>query len=159
MTVADGFVDAVLASPLAVSTAVDLIAEMSFGRLVDAAVFTGLIESGPWMGDAPAKIAAAYGQAERRAPIVEAINERFADQLHAPIDRPSQQWFTDGHPWLASRSSLFGRLDEVHGAGEFPISGLWTAARGTRGDGGSLGARDRAGRTVVAAGAARCTGV
>ncbi|MEO6571319.1 MAG: hypothetical protein ABIO83_07200, partial [Ilumatobacteraceae bacterium] len=64
---------------------------------------------------------------ERRAAIAEAIAERFADQLHAPIDRGSQQWFADGHPWLELRPPLFGRFDDVYGAGEFPIAGLWTA--------------------------------
>lgn len=151
----DGFVDAVMASPLgvswlavleaggcgdegwsatspvadpeAVSAAVDLIGEASFGRLVESAVFAAVFESGPWMGDAPAKIAAAYEQAERRAAIAEAINERFGDLLHAPIGRSSQQWFTDGHPWLESLAPLFGRFDDVYGAGEFPIAGLWTA--------------------------------
>ena len=82
MSVVDGFADAVMASPLGVSwlavleagpsgglgrsmispisdpasvaAAVDLIGEMSFGWLVDAAVFAAVMESGPWMGDAPA---------------------------------------------------------------------------------------------------------
>lgn len=152
--VVDGFVDAVLASPLgvswlavleaggsndgrwpatspiadtaAVSAAVDLIGRMSFGRLVESAVFAGVFESGPWMSDAPVKIAAAYEQAERRAPIAEAIAERFGGQLHAPIDHGAQQWFTDGHPWLEERVPLFGGWD-VYGAGEFPLTGLWTA--------------------------------
>jgi hypothetical protein len=153
--VVDGFVDAVLASPLGVSwlavleaggsseegwpatspiadpagvsAAVDLIGEISFGRLVESAVFAGVFESGPWMGDAPVKIAAAYEQAERRAPIAEAIAERFGAQLHSPIDHDAQQWFTDGHPWHAERPPLFGGLDDVYGAGEFPLTGLWTA--------------------------------
>lgn len=148
----DGFVDAVIASPLGVSwlavleavgsggekwpamspiadpavvsAAVDLIGEMSFGRLVESAVFAGVFESGPWMGDAPDKIAAASAQAERRAPIAEAVSERFGEQLHAPIDRDSQQWFTDGDPWLESRAPLFDRFDDVYGAGEFPVGGL-----------------------------------
>lgn len=41
--------------------------------------------------------------------------------------RRLQQWFTDGHPWLESRAPLFGPFGDVYGAGEFPISGLWTA--------------------------------
>jgi len=154
MDAVDGFVDAVMASPLGVSwlavleicrpgeqgwsatspvadpasvaAAVDLIGEMSFGRLVDAAVFAGF-ESSPWMGDAPAKIAAAYRQAERRAPIAEAVAERFGDQLHAPLDHSSQQWFTDGSPYDESLISRFERFDDVYGAGEFPLAGLWTA--------------------------------
>jgi hypothetical protein len=153
--VADGFVDAVLASPLgvswlavlearssndrgwsstspvadpsSVSAAVDRVGEMSFGSLVAAAVFAGVVESGPWMGDAPAKIAAAYREADRRVPIVEAVAERFGDRLHAPLDPDRQQWFSDGSPWLESSAPRFGSLGEVYGAGEFPIAGLWTA--------------------------------
>ena len=100
---------------------------MSFGTLVESAVFAAVFESGPWIGDAPAKIAAGYAQAERRAPIAEAIAERFGGQLHAPIDHGAQQWFTDGHPWLKERAPLFGELDDVYGADEFPLAGLWTA--------------------------------
>ena len=100
---------------------------MSFGQLVETAVFAGVFESGAWMGDAPAKIAAAYEQAERRVPIAEAIAERFGEQLHARMDHSAQQWFTDGHPWLAKRAPGFERLHEVYGAGEFPLAGLWTA--------------------------------
>ncbi|HZB41473.1 MAG TPA: hypothetical protein VE487_10930 [Ilumatobacter sp.] len=155
MTVVDGFVDAVMASPLGVSwlavleaggsgdegwpatsaiadpanvwAAVDLIGEVPFGKLVEAAVFAAVFESGPWMGDSPAKIAAAYAQAERRAPIAEAVGERFGAELHAPIDHRAQQWFADGSPGLESLAPLFDRLDDVYGAGEFPIAGLWTA--------------------------------
>ena len=152
----DGFVDAVMASPLgvswlavleaggrddvhgwsptsptadptAVSAAADRIGEMSFGRLVEAAVFAAVFESGPWMGDAPARIAAAYEQAERRAPIAEAVAERFGDRLHAPIDHRAQQWFTDGHPWFAERAPYFRRLHDVYAAGEFTFAGLFTA--------------------------------
>ena len=155
MQVVDGFVDAVLTSPLgvswlavleagpaddgdwlptspvaetsSVSAAVDRVGEMSFGSLVEAAVLAGVLESGPWMGEAPASIAAAYGQAERRAPIAEAAVERFGPQLHAPIDREGQAWFSDGSPWLATMAPLFGSLRDVYGAGEFPVAGLWTA--------------------------------
>lgn len=153
--VGDGFVDAVLTSPLgvswlavleagqrrgegwsttsatsdpaAVAAAVDLVGEVSFGTLVDAAVYAGVVESGPWMGDAPAKIAAAYRQAERRAPIAAAVAERFGDELAAPLDRTAQQWWTDGSPWTESLAPLFRRFDHVYGAGEFTWAGLWTA--------------------------------
>jgi hypothetical protein len=114
--------------PASVAAAVDLIGKMSFGTLMDAAVFAGTFESGPWMGDAPAKIAAAYAQADRRTPIAEAVAERFGHELHAPLDETSQQWWTDGAPWTESRIPLFAGLHDVYGAGEFPWNGLWTAA-------------------------------
>ena len=92
-----------MSDPASVAAAVGLIGEMSFGTLVDAAVYAGVVESGPWMGDAPAKVAAAYEQAERRAPIAEAVAKRFGDELHAPLDHTSQQWWTDSPPWNESR--------------------------------------------------------
>lgn len=152
----DRLVDSVLASPLGVSwlnvlearaagdrtssvtmlpagrdsvdAAMDLVETMTFGELIDAALFAGIFESGPWIVDAPAKVADAYRQAERRAPIASAIAERFGDELEAPLDRSGQLWWTDGSPWLESCAPLFGRLDDVYGAGEFTTAGLWTAA-------------------------------
>lgn len=156
----DGFVDAVLASPLgvtwlavleavapvtdpeeqwwpstspvadpsAVSAAVDRVGEASFGSLMRAAVFAGVMESGPWMPDAPTKIAAAYRQAEQRAPIADAVAARFGDELHAPLDVDAQQWFSDGSPGIETIAPLFVRFDEVYGAGEFTTAGLWTAS-------------------------------
>ena len=116
-----------MSDPATVAAAVDRIAEMSFGTLMDAAVYAAVIESGPWIGDAPAKIAAAYRQAEQRAPIAEAVAERFANELQAPIDPAAQQWWTDGNPWLDTLAPLFHRFDDVYGAGEFTTAGLWTA--------------------------------
>jgi hypothetical protein len=116
-----------VADPSAVAAAVDQVGELSFGALMRGAVFAGVMESGPWMPDAPDRLAAAYRQAERRAPIVEAVAARFGDELHAPIRRDRQQWFTDGSPGIASIAPLFRDLDEVYGAGEFTTSGLWTA--------------------------------
>ena len=155
MKVTDGLVEAVLASPLGVSwlavleaglpddegwpstspvadpssiaSAVDRIGEMSFGSLMRAAVFAGVMESGPWMPNAPAKIASAYRQAERRAPIAEAVAARFGEQLHAPLDPGLQQWFSDGSPGIETIAPLFRNFDDVYGAGEFPWAGLWTA--------------------------------
>ncbi len=152
----DGFVDAVLASPLgvswlavleagglgdegwpltspvaspsSVSAAVDRIGEVSFGSLMRAAVFAGVIEAGPWMPDAPTKIAAAYRHAEQRASIAEAVAARFGDELHAPLDINLQQWFSDGSPGIEMVAPLFGRFDDVYGAGEFTFAGLWTAS-------------------------------
>ena len=154
MKVADGLVDAVLASPLGVSwlavleagfpdderwrsispvadpssiaASVDRIAEMSFGSLMRAAVFSGATQSGPWTPDAPATIASAYRQAERRAPIAEAIAARFSKQLHAPLVLDRQQWFSDGSPGIGTIAPLFRNFDDVYGAGEFTWAGLWT---------------------------------
>ena len=52
----------------------------------------------------------------------------LADELHAPIDLDSQQWFSDGSPGIETLAPLFVRFDEVYGAGEFTTAGLWTAS-------------------------------
>ena len=150
----EGFVGAVLASPLgvtllsvleagrdrdagwsrssptstpgAVDAAVDAVGSMSFGELVDAAVYAGVIESGPWISDAPAKIASAYRYAEARTPIAEAVNDRFGEALHAPLDRAAQQWWTDGSSWFEPLVPLFRKFDDVYGAGQFTWAGLWS---------------------------------
>ncbi|MGC1511287.1 MAG: hypothetical protein WA797_00015, partial [Acidimicrobiales bacterium] len=67
-------------------------------------VFASVMESGPCIHDAPAKISFAYRQAERRAPIAEAVAERFGEQLHAPLDPDQQQWFSDGSPGVEAIS-------------------------------------------------------
>jgi len=113
--------------PASVAAAVRLIGETSFGTLTDAAVYAAVMEAGPWNGDAPTRIAAAYRQAERRTPIAEAIVERFADELKTPLDRTAQQWWTDGNPGIESLGPLFRRFDHVYGAGEFTWAGLRTA--------------------------------
>ncbi|WP_116997637.1 hypothetical protein [Desertimonas flava] len=111
-----------------VDATVEAVASMTFGALVDAALFAVVVEAGPWIGDAPARIAEGYRQAQRRVPIAEAIATRFSDDLDAPLDRSGQLWWTDGAGWLESCAPLFERLDEVYGAGEFTFSGLWTSA-------------------------------
>ena len=149
----DGFVDALLASPLGVSllavleggsdahgwssssgtstpasvaAAVDAVGSMTFGRLIDVAVSTAVIECGPWISDAPSKVAAAYRHAEARVPIACAIDEHFGDMLHAPLDRTAQQWWSDGPAWFESLAPLFREFEHVYGAGQFTWAGLWT---------------------------------
>ena len=114
-------------SPASVAAAVEMVEMMPFGGFVDLAVLTGSRYVGPWISDAPSTAAAAYQGAAARLPIAEAVAERFADQLHAPLGHAAQQWWTDGSAWLESLVPLFDRFDDVYGAGEFTWSGLWTA--------------------------------
>jgi hypothetical protein len=113
-------------TPGSVAAAVDAVGSMSFGELVEAAVYTGVIESGPWISEAPAKIATAYRHAEARAPIAEAVNDGFGEALHAPLDRAAQQWWTDSSRWCESLIPLFREFEHVYGAGQFSWAGLWT---------------------------------
>lgn len=114
-------------TPASVAAAVERVHTMSFGSLADLAVLTGMQYVGPWV-NGPETAAAAYQDAEARRPIAEAIAERFDDELHAPLDRAAQQWWCDGNPWTETRIPLFHEFDDVYGAGEFTIAGLWTAA-------------------------------
>lgn len=119
----DGFVEAMVASPLGVTllaalessnrrpaewglssvkssyasvdAAVEAVESMSFGDFVDLAVLTGVMYVGPWMSDAPANAAAAYRRAVARVPIAEAVSRRFSTQLHQPIGRDAQEWWAD----------------------------------------------------------------
>ena len=116
-----------ISDPAAVASAVDRVGDLSFGTLMDAAVYAAVMESGPWISEAPAWVAAAYRQAARRAPIAEAVADRFVVELNAPLERTGQQWWTDGHPGLEALVPLFRNYGHVYGAGEFTSAGLWTA--------------------------------
>ena len=155
MSVADGFVEAMVASPVgvtllavlesrtrrsrewalsldtepaSVAAAVDAVEQMSFGELVELAVSTGAYHVGPWISEAAETAAAAYRHASARLPIAEALNARFGTDLHAPIDPPAQQWWTDEVPghWFDRVSPLFHDYEHVYGAGQFTWAGLWT---------------------------------
>ena len=68
----------------------------------------------------------AYLHAEARAPIAEAVGGRFGDQLHAPLDRGRQQWWTDENAFSDRVAPLFRRFEHVYDAGQFTWAGLWT---------------------------------
>lgn len=155
MAVTDGFVDAVLGSPLGVallaqletrvryperrglvletdtgwvSAAAEAVSGMSFGALVELAVLTGWHDVGPWICDAGETVAVAYSQAEARAPIAEALEARFGAALHEPIEREAQQWWTTGEPRVDRLAPLFRNYELVYGAGQFTWAGLWTVS-------------------------------
>jgi hypothetical protein len=123
----EGFALSLETSPASVAAAVEMVEMMSFGAFADLAVLTGAIYVGPWIGDAPSTAAAAYHHGAARLPIAEAVAQRFGDELHAPLGHTAQQWWTDGSPGIESLAPLFDRFDDVYGAGEFTWSGLWTA--------------------------------
>jgi hypothetical protein len=123
----EGFALSLETSPASVASATKMVETMSFGTFADLAVLTGAIYVGPWIGDAPSTVAAAYRDAAARLPIAEAVAERFGDELHSPLGHAAQQWWTDGAPGIESLAPLFDRFDDVYGAGEFTWSGLWTA--------------------------------
>ena len=123
----EGFALSLETSPAAVASAVEMVEMMSFGAFADLAVLTGAFYVGPWISDAPSTAASAYQHAAARLPIAEAVAQRFADELHAPLDHTAQQWWTDGSPGIDALAPLFDRFDDVYAAGEFTWAGLWTA--------------------------------
>jgi hypothetical protein len=154
-SVTDGFVDAIMASPLGVvllaalesrarneprwsvvretspatvAAAVDVVERMSFGDLVEIIVLTGYLSAGPWSSDAPSTVATSYRNAMARLPIAEAVDGRFGAALHAPIDRGAQQWWSDGSTWrwVDRIAPLFHDFEHVYGSGQFTWAGLWT---------------------------------
>lgn len=156
MAGSDGFVDAMLESPVGVALLARLetrvrnsggygrlandtspefvhatseaVAQMSFGELVELAVFTATIDAGPWIPDAPDTVAASYRHAEERAPIAAAINDRFGSALHAPMDHTRQQWWTTERNDVGRLAPLFVDFGHVYDAGQFTWAGLWTVS-------------------------------
>ena len=144
MAVTDGFVDAILDSPLGVTllarlesrvrfpegrglvlettpksvgVAADAVHSMTLGDLARLAVLAGQIDVGPWISGAPDTVAAAYRQAEARAPIAEALNDRFGPALHRTMLHDAQQWWTTADLRLDRLVPLFRDYENVYGAG------------------------------------------
>jgi len=113
-------------SPDAVLSAAESVGHMSFGELVELIALTGTIDVGPWIPDASATAANAYRHAEARAPIAEAVNHHFCELLHAPLDRDLQQWWSTERLSVDQLAPLFQEFEEVYDAGQFTWAGLWT---------------------------------
>lgn len=114
--------------PGRVAEAAALIADMPFGEFVELAVYVALIDVGPWISEAPERLAVSYRDAAQRAPIAEAIKQRFGEALHAPIDCGNQQWWTMAGMRIDRLAPLFRDFEDVYGAGQFTSAGLWTAS-------------------------------
>lgn len=114
-------------SPRGVAAAVSLVEELSIGELIDAAVYVGEIDVGPWISDAPTNAANAYENAGSRTPIAHAIAERFGATLQRPPEAIEQQWWTT-HDGMSDHelTPLFNDFERVYDAGQFTWAGLWT---------------------------------
>ena len=148
-----GFVDAVLESPLGVAlrarvesrarfpngwapighssaegveAAVSLVESMPLGDLVGLVLDAAVTDVGPWISEAPHNAATAHREASTRVPIAAAIEARFAEELHLPLQLDAQQWWwTTGGSTLAP---LFRDFERVYDAGQFTWAGLWTVS-------------------------------
>ncbi len=155
MTGSEGFVEAVLESPLGVAllarlesrarfpegwaplgdtsgagveAALALVEKMEFGELVELATYSAVIDVGPWIPGAPDHAVLAYRGAAARAPIAAAIGARFGRALHRPLDLHAQQWWTTAGIWHRKRAPLFRDFEDVYDAGQFTWAGLWTVS-------------------------------
>lgn len=115
--------------PDAVDRAADFVMLMSFGELVRHLVAGAERIGGPWIGNAPRRLARAYLLAPAREPIAAAVAARFAPTLRSALDRGSQQWWNtairraDDWPGLASATR------GVYCCGEFTWNTLWTVTQ------------------------------
>ena len=115
-------------SPAALGAALEMVERMSFGELVEIAVRLQTVQIGPWLSGSPGVAASAYRDAATRRPLADALSDRFAAELHRPVDPQAQQWWTDdaSADWLRRCAPLFREFDHVYGAGQFTWAGLWT---------------------------------
>ena len=108
-----------------VADAVAAVTSMSFGELLVVAL-RAAFAVGPWTAGAEELVTAAYRCAEDRAPIAEAIADRFGPSLAAPVDRARQErWFREppGEGDEARRQAE--DLTDVYENGEF----TWASVR------------------------------
>ncbi|MEM9514989.1 MAG: hypothetical protein AAGA42_09025 [Actinomycetota bacterium] len=118
-------------SPDAVDRAVGAATDMSFGALLDAAVYLSCVYVGPWISDAPDTVAIGYGGADARRPIAEAVVARFGAELCAPFDSNAQEWWFDTvavSRWVEHLAPLFRRYEDVYSSGQFTVAGLWSVS-------------------------------
>lgn len=101
--------------------------EMSYGELLEMAVYSAEFLAGPWSGQALLSLPYLYEQAAHRRPIAEAVSERFHTELHRDADFGAQEWWhEDPYDSTHLAPSFFTNYSNVYGNGEFTWSGLWT---------------------------------
>lgn len=110
--------------PVSVAAAVADVGAMSIGVLLSIAVEAGYRSAGPWSGSANVELLRAYRDASERAPIAEAVAERFREIT----DIGEQEWWHSNHPaegWFAARR-LVDLDSNLYENGEFTFHGVWT---------------------------------
>ncbi len=112
----------------AVAAAADMVSARSFGSLLALAVDVAVVRVGPWISTAADELSTAHRHAEQRAPIAQAIADRFGDELHATLDAGGQQWWHSGRTDAYFMARRFRDFDRVYGAGQFTEAGLWTVS-------------------------------
>lgn len=97
---------------------------MPVGELLQRLVMASERVAGPWVSDAPERLASAFDLGSSRRSIAEVVARRMADV----VDRTAaggQEWWLTPTPALGLPRS-FGRLDNVYCCGEFTFNGIWT---------------------------------
>jgi len=111
----------------AVRRAVESVATMGYGELLNLAVAAADDFAGPWSGRALFALPALYEQAPRRRAIAEAVAERFSTELYHGADFGAQQWWYETpHDPSYRPTPCFTDFSHVYGNGEFTYGGLWT---------------------------------
>jgi len=106
-------------NPQSVAAAADAVRSGSLGALLGLATGAETKHVGPWNIAAAAAAAAAYRHAEARMPIAEAIDERFGEQLHQPLDLDAQEWWTTDNTNDVASETQRPPYGAVYGAGQF----------------------------------------
>ncbi|HEX4981318.1 MAG TPA: hypothetical protein VFV63_06455 [Ilumatobacteraceae bacterium] len=105
--------------PQPVSAAAEAVSARTFGSLLAAAVDAAAFRVGPWIPSAADELVKAYRHADARAPIAQAIDDRFGRELHRGFDVDAQEWWTSHEPGDELRVTPgFRSLDRVYGAGQ-----------------------------------------
>lgn len=117
----------------AVHAAADRLETISYDEFLEHLVFTAYAVVGPWMSDREDVVARSFADARGRSALARVISDRFADELHAPMDSTAQQWWRSEWPERSAEAvANFGQewerrdLSHVYGAGQFSVGALWT---------------------------------
>ena len=110
--------------PAAVDRAATVAAELSWEELKQRLVSAAEWVCGPWIGDAPRRLAQAFVLAPQRREIAAALAVRFAHGPH-DIDRSQQEWWLLPQIVELPAKPLHG-TGAVYCCGEFTWDGIWT---------------------------------
>ncbi len=115
-----------VSSPSRVEAALRFVEEVSFGKLLELAVYAVASDLDPWNPESPINAAAAYRNAEQRGPIATAVAERFSEALHRTSSDGDPQWWTTNNTGNHKLAPLFEDFETVYEAGQFTWAGLRT---------------------------------
>jgi hypothetical protein len=118
-----------VSDPESVEAGVRAVRAMSWGVLLGSALDGAQYLAGPWQPGAATSLAIAYGLADCRRPIAEAICQHFRAELDTAMDLTCQEcWLSDMSQLGHWESPAFRDFTKVYGNGEFAWDGFWTVS-------------------------------